>query len=106
MFARHQRTESRHEAYLPQVVRRAGDESSKVNEVRFITSLNEENKKHILRKKLQDSELRRAEKVQVMKTKQKEDMEKEEAVLDVGGSLKPRSCSTLQRLSAERKRHR
>ncbi|XP_075516549.1 uncharacterized protein LOC142551282 [Primulina tabacum] len=82
MFARHQRTESRHEAYLAQVVRRAGDESSKVNEVRFITSLNEENKKHILWKKLQDSELRRAEKVQVMKTKQKEDMAREEAVLE------------------------
>lgn len=82
IFDRHQRSESRHEAYLAQVVRRAGDESSKVNEVRFITSLNEENKKHILRKKLQDSEVRRAEKLQVIKTKQKEDMAREEAVLE------------------------
>ncbi|KAL6509536.1 hypothetical protein OROGR_022846 [Orobanche gracilis] len=82
MFARHQKSESRHEAYLAQVVRRAGDESSKVNEVRFITSLNEENKKLILRKKLKDSELRRAEKLQVVKIKQKEDMAREEAVFE------------------------
>ncbi|XVE56865.1 hypothetical protein DITRI_Ditri04bG0044600 [Diplodiscus trichospermus] len=82
MYARQQRSESRHEAYLAEVVRRAGDESSKVNEVRFITSLNEENKKLILRQKLQDSELRRAEKLQVMKSKQKEDMAREEAVLE------------------------
>ncbi|EPS70544.1 hypothetical protein M569_04216 [Genlisea aurea] len=82
MFARHRRGESRHEAYLAEVVRRAGDESSKVNEVRFITSLNEENKKHILQKKLQDSELRRAEKLQIIKIKQKEDMAREEAVLE------------------------
>ncbi|XP_059641490.1 uncharacterized protein LOC132283543 [Cornus florida] len=82
MYARHQRSESRHEAFLAQVVRRAGDESSKVNEVRFITSLNEENKKLILRQKLHDSELRRAEKLQVMKSKQKEDMAREEAVLE------------------------
>ncbi|KAJ6418418.1 hypothetical protein OIU84_001731 [Salix udensis] len=34
MYARHQRGESRHEAFLAQVVRRAGDESSKVNELR------------------------------------------------------------------------
>lgn len=82
MNARHQRSESRHEAYLAQVARRAGDESSKVNEVRFITSLNEENKKLMLRQKLHDSELRRAEKLQVMKTKQKEDVAREEAVLE------------------------
>lgn len=82
MYARHQRSESRHEAYLAEVVRRAGDESIKVNEVRFITSLNEENKKLILRQKLHDSELRRAEKLQVLKTKQKEDMAREEAVLE------------------------
>ncbi|XAR50002.1 hypothetical protein NMG60_11004202 [Bertholletia excelsa] len=81
MYARLQRSESRHEAFLAQVVKRAGDESSKVNEVRFITSLNEENKKLILRQKLHDSELRRAEKLQVKKTKQKEDMAREEAVL-------------------------
>ncbi|PIA39483.1 hypothetical protein AQUCO_02600141v1 [Aquilegia coerulea] len=80
MSARHQRSESRHEAYLAQVVRRAGDESSKVNEVRFITSLNEENKKHMLRQKHQDSELRRAEKLQIIKTKQKEDIAREGAV--------------------------
>lgn len=82
MYARHQRSESRHEAFLAQVVKRAGDESSKVNEVRFITSLNEENKKLMLQQKLHDSELRRAEKLQVMKTKQKEDMAREEAVLE------------------------
>ncbi|OWM65248.1 hypothetical protein CDL15_Pgr008838 [Punica granatum] len=82
MYARHQRNESRHEAFLAQVVRRAGDESSKVNEVRFITSLNEENKKLILRQKLQDSEMRRAEKLQVMKIKQREDLAREEAVLE------------------------
>jgi hypothetical protein len=82
MYARHQRGESRHEAYLAQVAKRAGDESSKVNEVRFITSLNEENKKHMLRQKLHDSELRRAEKLQVIKSKQKEDMAREEAVLE------------------------
>ncbi|KAK4750447.1 hypothetical protein SAY87_003929 [Trapa incisa] len=82
MYARHQRSESRHEAFLAQVVRRAGDETSKVNEVRFITSLNEENKKLILRQKLQDSEVRRAEKLQVMKIKQKEDLAREEAVLE------------------------
>lgn len=82
MYARHQRGESRHEAFLAQVVRRANDESSKVNEVRFITSLNEENKKLMLRQKLHDSELRRAEKLQMLKTKQKEDMAREEAVLE------------------------
>ncbi|KAJ1438897.1 putative zinc finger protein [Sesbania bispinosa] len=82
MHARHQRSESRHEAYLAQVVKRAGDESSKVNEVRFITSLNEENKKLILRQKLHESELRRAEKLQVIKSKQKEDLAREEAVLE------------------------
>ncbi|KAJ0105767.1 hypothetical protein Patl1_18833 [Pistacia atlantica] len=82
MYARHQRSELRHEAFLAQVVRRAGDESSKVNEVRFITSLNEENKKLMLRQKLHDSELRRAEKLQVLRTKQKEDIAREEAVLE------------------------
>ncbi|GAB4845418.1 hypothetical protein Ancab_038825 [Ancistrocladus abbreviatus] len=82
MHVRHQRGESRHEAYIAQVVKRAGDESIKVNEVRFITSLNEENKKLILRQKLHDSEMRRAEKLQVLKTKQKEDMAREEAVLE------------------------
>ncbi|KAK3000329.1 hypothetical protein RJ639_022444, partial [Escallonia herrerae] len=82
MHARHQRSETRHEAFLAQVVRRAGDESSKVNEVRFITSLNEENKKLMFRQKHHDSELRRAEKLLMMKTKQKEDMAREEAVLE------------------------
>ncbi|CAN6348651.1 unnamed protein product [Urochloa humidicola] len=82
MNARHQRSESRHEAYLAQVAKRAGDESTKVNEVRFITSLNEENKKFLLRQKLYDSEVRRAEKLQVIKTKQKEDTAREEAVLE------------------------
>lgn len=82
MYARHQRSESRHEAFLAQVVKRAGDESSKVNEVRFITSLNEENKKLMLRQKLHGSELRRAEKLQVIKSKQKEDLAREEAVLE------------------------
>ncbi|CAN6339224.1 unnamed protein product [Urochloa humidicola] len=82
MNARHQRGESRHEAHLAQVAKRAGDESTKVNEVRFITSLNEENKKFLLRQKLYDSEVRRAEKLQVIKTKQKEDTAREEAVLE------------------------
>ncbi|KAI3733197.1 hypothetical protein L1987_64417 [Smallanthus sonchifolius] len=82
MHARHQRSETRHEAYLAQVARRAGDESTKVNEVRFITSLNEENKKLMLLQKYQDSELRRAEKLKDMKSKQKEDMAREEAVLE------------------------
>ncbi|GAB2240611.1 hypothetical protein Droror1_Dr00021129 [Drosera rotundifolia] len=82
LYARHQRSESRHEAHIAQVIKRAGDESTKVNEVRFITSLNEESKKFILRQKHQDSETRRAEKLQVMKTKQKEDMAREEAVLE------------------------
>ncbi|XP_062187803.1 uncharacterized protein LOC133891107 isoform X2 [Phragmites australis] len=82
MNARHQRGESRHEAYLAQVAKRAGDESIKVSEVRFITSLNEENKKFLLRQKLHDSEMRRAEKLQVIKTKQKEDTAREEAVLE------------------------
>ncbi|KAL2461972.1 Uncharacterized protein Adt_45392 [Abeliophyllum distichum] len=101
MFARHQRSESRHEAYLAKVVRRAGDESSKVNEVRFITSLNEENKKLILRQKLQDSELRRAEKLQVMKIKQKEDMAREEAVLE---RKKLIEAEKLQRLAETQRR--
>ncbi|KAJ4713125.1 S phase cyclin A-associated in the endoplasmic reticulum [Melia azedarach] len=82
LYARHQRSELRHEAFLAQVVRRAGDESSKVNEVRFITSLNEGNKKLMLRQKLHDSELRRAEKLQVLRSKQKEDIAREEAVLE------------------------
>lgn len=82
MNARHQRGESRHEAYLAQVAKRAGDESTKVSEVRFITSLNDETKKFLLRQKLHDSEMRRAEKLQVIKTKQKEDTAREEAVLE------------------------
>ncbi|KAL8232596.1 hypothetical protein R6Q57_002374 [Mikania cordata] len=82
MHARHQRSETRHEAYLAQVARRAGDESTKVNEVRFITSLNEENKKLMLLQKYHDLELRRAEKLKDMKSKQKEDMAREEAVLE------------------------
>ncbi|EYU23579.1 hypothetical protein MIMGU_mgv1a000155mg [Erythranthe guttata] len=101
MFARHQRGESRHEAHLAQVVRRAGDESSKVNEVRFITSLNEENKKHILRKKHQDSELRRAEKLQVIKIKQKEDIAREEAVLERKRLIE---AEKLQRLAETQRR--
>ncbi|KAL0357367.1 UNVERIFIED_CONTAM: S phase cyclin A-associated protein in the endoplasmic reticulum, partial [Sesamum calycinum] len=101
MFARHQRSESRHEAYIAEVVRRAGDESSKVNEVRFITSLNEENKKHILRKKLHDSELRRAEKLQVIKIKQKEDMAREEAVLERKRLIE---AEKLQRLAETQRR--
>jgi hypothetical protein len=82
MNARHQRGESRHEKYLAQVAKRVGDESTKVSEVRFITSLNEENKKFLLRQKLHDSEMQRAEKLQVIKTKQKEDTAREEAVLE------------------------
>nr|GEW96397.1 hypothetical protein [Tanacetum cinerariifolium] len=82
MHARHQRSETRHEAFLAEVARRAGDESTKVNEVRFITSLNEENKKLMLIQKYQDSELRKAEKLKDMKSKQKEDMAREEAVLE------------------------
>ncbi|CAH9095768.1 unnamed protein product [Cuscuta epithymum] len=82
MYARHQRSESRHEAHLAGIARRAGDETIKVNEVRFITSMNEENKKLILRQKLQDFELRRAGKLQVLKTKQKEDTAREEAVFE------------------------
>ncbi|KAK1317081.1 hypothetical protein QJS10_CPA05g01789 [Acorus calamus] len=96
MYARQQRSESRHEAYLAQVVRRAGDESSKVNEVRFITSLNEENKKFILRQKLHDSEMRRAEKLRVIKSKQKEDTAREEAVLERRKLLE---AEKLQRLA-------
>lgn len=101
MFARHQRSESRHEEYIAKVVKRAGDESSKVNEVRFITSLNDENKKHILRKKLQDSELRRAEKLQVIKIKQKEDMAREGAVLE---RRKLIEAEKLQRLAETQRR--
>lgn len=101
MHARHQRSELRHEAYLAQVVRRAGDESSKVNEVRFITSLNEENKKLMLRQKLHDSELRRAEKLQVLRTKQKEDMAREEAVLE---RRKLIEAEKLQRLAETQRR--
>ncbi|KAJ3673133.1 hypothetical protein LUZ60_006507 [Juncus effusus] len=96
MNERLQRSESRHEAYLAQVVKRAGDESNKVNEVRFITSLNEENKKLILRQKLQDSEMRRAEKLQVIKIKQKEDTLREEAVLERRRLLE---AEKLQRLA-------
>ncbi|KAK9090796.1 hypothetical protein Sjap_023973 [Stephania japonica] len=104
MHARHQRSETRYEAHLAEVVRRAGDESSKVNEVRFITSLNEENKKHILRQKLHDSELRRAEKRQMIKTKQKEDMAREEAALERRRQLqaeKLRRLAEIQRKKEE-----
>ncbi|KAE8727089.1 Detected protein of unknown function [Hibiscus syriacus] len=101
MYSRQQRSESRHQAFLAEVVRRAGDESSKVNEVRFITSLNEENKKLMLRQKLQDSELRRAEKLQVMKSKQKEDMAREEAVLE---RRKLIEAEKLQRLAETQKK--
>ncbi|GMJ04940.1 hypothetical protein HRI_004163200 [Hibiscus trionum] len=101
MYSRQQRSESRHEAFLAEVVRRAGDESSKVNEVRFITSLNEENKKLMLRQKLQDSELRRAEKLLVMKSKQKEDMAREEAVLE---RRKLIEAEKLQRLAEIQKK--
>jgi hypothetical protein len=67
-----------------------------VNEVRFITSLNEENKKLILRQKLHDSEIRRAEKLQVIKIKQKEDSAREEAVLERRRLLE---AEKLQRLT-------
>ncbi|KAL9243261.1 hypothetical protein vseg_017170 [Gypsophila vaccaria] len=101
MHARHQQSESRHEAYIAKVVKRAGDESNKVNEVRFITSLNEENKKYLLRQKLHDSELRRAEKFQVLKTKQKEDVAREEAVME---RRKLIEAEKLQRLAETQKR--
>lgn len=101
MHARHQRSESRHEAFLAQVAKRAGDESSKVNEVRFITSLNEENKKLMLRQKLHESELRRAEKLQVLKSKQKEDLAREEAVLE---RRKLIEAEKLQRLAEIQRR--
>ncbi|XP_057869266.1 uncharacterized protein LOC131076214 isoform X1 [Cryptomeria japonica] len=96
MHARQQRGESRHEAYLAQISRRASDESNKVSEVRFITSLNEENKKLSLRQKLQDSELRRAERLQNIKIKQKEDIAREEAVLERRKLLE---AEKLQRLA-------
>ncbi|KAH9331731.1 hypothetical protein KI387_003839, partial [Taxus chinensis] len=96
MYARQQRGESRHEAYLAQIARRASDESNKVSEVRFITSLNEENKKLSLRQKLQDSELRRAERLQNIKIKQKEDIAREEAVLERRKLLE---AEKLQRLT-------
>ncbi|CAL9770218.1 unnamed protein product [Musa acuminata subsp. burmannicoides] len=96
IFARHQRSEYLHEAYLAKVVKKAGDESSKVNEVRFITSLNEQNKKLMLHQKLHDSEMRRAEKLQVIRTKQKEDIAREEAVLERRKLLE---AEKLQRLA-------
>ncbi|XP_042470368.1 uncharacterized protein LOC122052750 isoform X1 [Zingiber officinale] len=96
MSARHQRSEFLHGVHLAKVVRKAGDESSKVNEVRFITSLNEQNKKLILRQKLHDSEMRRAEKLQVIKIKQKEDIAREEAVLERRKLLE---AEKLQRLA-------
>lgn len=43
-------------------MKRVGDESIKVNEVRFIIFLNEENKKFLLRQKFYGSEVRRVEK--------------------------------------------
>lgn len=102
MHARQQRGESRHEAHLAEIARRASDESSKVSEVRFITSLNEENKKLSLRQKLQDSELRRAERLQIIKTKQKEDVAREEAVLERRRIIE---AERLQRLAeAQRKK--
>ncbi|PRQ16273.1 putative S phase cyclin A-associated protein in the endoplasmic reticulum [Rosa chinensis] len=101
MHARHQRSESRHEAHLAQRVKRAGDESIKVKEVQFITSLNEENKKLSLRQKHHDSELRRAEKLQVIRTKQKEDMAREEAVLE---RRKLIEAEKLQRLAETQRR--
>lgn len=96
MSARHQRSEFLHGAHLAKVVRKAGDETSKVNEVRFITSLNEQNKKLILRQKLHDSEVRRAEKLQIIKIKQKEDIAREEAVLERRKLLE---AEKLQRLA-------
>ncbi|XP_050378618.1 uncharacterized protein LOC126795930 isoform X2 [Argentina anserina] len=101
MHARHQRSESRHEAHLAQRVKRAGDESIKVKEVQFITSLNEENKKLSLRQKHHDSELRRAEKLQVIRTKQKEDMAREEAVIE---RRKLIEAEKLQRLAETQRR--
>ncbi|KAL8143369.1 hypothetical protein V2J09_016401 [Rumex salicifolius] len=101
MYARHQRSETRHEAYIAQVVKRAGEESIKVNEVRFITSLNEENKKFMLHQKLHVSEMRRAEKLHVLKIKQKEDMAREEAVLERRKILE---AEKLQRLAVTQRK--
>jgi hypothetical protein len=101
MHARQQRGESRHEAHLAQIARRASDESSKVSEVRFITSLNEENKKLSLQQKLQDSETRRAERLQSLKLKQKEDIAKEEAAQERRRQLE---AERLQRIAEAQRR--
>ncbi|XP_024389117.1 uncharacterized protein [Physcomitrium patens] len=101
MHARQQRGESRHEAHLAQIARRASDESSKVSEVRFITSLNEENKKLVLQQKLLDSESRRAERLQSLKLKQKEDIAKEEAAQERRRQLE---AERLQRIAEVQRR--
>ena len=101
MHARQQRGESRHEAHLAQIARRASDESSKVSEVRFITSLNEENKKLVLQQKLQDSESRRAERLQSLRLKQKEDIAKEEAAQERRRQLE---AERLQRIAEVQQR--
>lgn len=101
MHARQQRGESRHEAHLAQIARRASDESSKVSEVRFITSLNEENKKLVLQQKLQDSESRRAERLQTLRLKQKEDIAKEEAAQERRRQLE---AERLQRIAEVQRR--
>lgn len=101
MHARQQRGESRHEAHLAQIARRASDESSKVSEVRFITSLNEENKKLSLQQKLQDSETRRAERLQSLRLKQKEDFAREEAAQERRRQLE---AERLQRIAEAQRR--
>ncbi|GBG61677.1 hypothetical protein CBR_g23193 [Chara braunii] len=78
---RQQRSESRHEAYLLRIAKRAGDESSKVSEVQFIASLSAENKKLSLQQKLEQSEVRRQKQLESIRQKQRGDMAKEEAAM-------------------------
>ncbi|CAK9250102.1 unnamed protein product, partial [Sphagnum jensenii] len=101
MHARQQRGESRHEAHLAQIARRASDESCKVSEVRFITSLSEENRKLSLQQKLQDSETRRAERLQNLRIKQKEDYAREEAAQERRRHLE---AERLQRIAEAQRR--
>ena len=62
--ARHRRAEETREERISAVVRKAGEETRKVEEIAFYNSLDVENKKAALRERLVSAEQRRAAQVE------------------------------------------
>lgn len=75
MWAKLGRADALHEAHLRWIVRKAGSENTKVDEVGFIKSLTKENRKASLNERLENVTARRKQWLQQIKTRASENLE-------------------------------